>query len=113
MSKNSVFIEQMTNMLIRPSRDIYPSDQLGTHFPTKVQNSSSLRENSAQPRSKPISISTAKSTERTKLYPAKEPPYNCHTTIPQPNIKTLPLQLNVSYIFMPIADQGFKVLFVK
>ena len=113
MSKNSVFIEQMTNMLIRPSRDVYPSDQLGTHPLTKVQNSSSLRENSAQPHSKPISISTAKSTEKTKLYPVKEPPYNCHTTILQLNIKILPLRLNVSYIFMPIADRGFKVLFCE
>ena len=57
------FIDQMTNTLIRPTRDIYPSEDLGIASTTKDPNSSSSKINRTKPKNK--SISTWRSTDKT------------------------------------------------
>lgn len=42
-AKDSTFIDDMTKMIIRPRRDLYPIDKLGTTLLKKALRSSSLK----------------------------------------------------------------------
>ena len=68
----------MTNMLIRPSRDIYPSDQLGINILIKVPNNLSSRENKPH---RTLSNTIRKYKEKISLFFAKMFPFNCLISI--------------------------------
>lgn len=42
-AKDNTFIDDMTKMIIRPRRDLYPIDKLGTTLLKKAHRSSSLK----------------------------------------------------------------------
>ena len=110
MSKNSVFIEQMTNMLIRPSRDIYPSDQLGICILIKVPNNLLSRKSRLHPT---LSNTIRKYKEKISLSFVKVFPFNCLTFLPYiinpKNKKAVPL-FSASFISTQTVGLELKVL---